>query len=69
MKKENDKGLILSITDGGMDKGLEVRLNDSAYGNLAIVGLLEKIKQTLLSDTEPIENSNLLLDKKNTYEA
>ncbi|MCX6195602.1 MAG: hypothetical protein NTY55_02970 [Flavobacteriia bacterium] len=42
----------MSIRD--TEAGLEVRINEGAYGNLAIVGLLEKIKMTLL--TEVSEN-------------
>ena len=50
MSKE-DK-IVVSIRD--TEAGLEVRINEGAYGNLAIVGLLEKIKMTLL--TEVSEN-------------
>lgn len=45
----SDKVLI-SITE--KEKGLEVRLHEEAYGNLALIGLLEKIKLNLL-DTLP----------------
>jgi hypothetical protein len=47
MSKE-DK-IIVSITD--TEAGLEVRINEGAYGNLAIVGLLEKIKIAVLTET------------------
>tara|TARA_R110000868_G_scaffold198169_3_gene444506 strand:+ start:296 stop:496 length:201 start_codon:yes stop_codon:yes gene_type:complete len=43
----SDKVLI-SITE--KEDGLEVQVNEGAYGNLAIVGLLEKIKLNLLAD-------------------
>jgi hypothetical protein len=43
----SDKVLI-SITE--KENGLEVQVNEEAYGNLAIVGLLEKIKLNLLAD-------------------
>jgi hypothetical protein len=46
MSKE-DK-IIVSITD--TEAGLEVRINEGAYGNLAIVGLLEKIKIAILTE-------------------
>lgn len=50
----SDKSL-LSITE--KEKGLEVRLHEEAYGNLALIGLLEKIKLTILDslpeDKEP----------------
>lgn len=47
MSKE-DK-MIVSIRD--TDEGLEVRINEGAYGNLAIVGLLEKIKMAIMTET------------------
>lgn len=46
MSKE-DK-VIVSIRD--TEAGLEVRINEGAYGNLAIVGLLEKIKMAVLTE-------------------
>lgn len=46
MSKE-DK-IIVSIRD--TEAGLEVRINEGAYGNLAIVGLLEKIKMAILTE-------------------
>jgi hypothetical protein len=46
MSKENK--IIVSITD--TTEGLEVRISEGAYGNLAIAGLLEKIKIAVLTD-------------------
>lgn len=46
--------VLFSVTE--TEKGLEVRIHDTAYGNIAMVGLLEKIKLTLLdaiSEEEP----------------
>lgn len=37
---------IISVTE--KEEGLEVRVHETAYGNLALVGLLEKIKMTIL---------------------
>jgi hypothetical protein len=53
MSKENK--IIVSITD--TEGGLEVRINEGAYGNLAIVGLLEKIKIAVLTEVseKPVE--------------
>jgi hypothetical protein len=53
MSKE-DK-VVVSITD--TEAGLEVRINKDAYGNLAIVGLLEKIKMAILTEVSenPVE--------------
>jgi hypothetical protein len=40
--------VVLSITE--KEDGLEVKIGEQAYGNIAIVGLLEKIKLNILSD-------------------
>ena len=48
--KSNEQ-LIISITD--TKDGLEVRINEGAYGNLAIVGVLEKLKHTLITYDAP----------------
>lgn len=41
------------------EEGLEVRVNEAAYGNLAVIGLLERIKFNLLSDLpEEITSQN-----------
>ena len=49
--------VIISIIE--KEEGLEVRLGKNAYGNLPIIGLLEKIKLNLLdhseSKVEPID--------------
>jgi hypothetical protein len=45
----SDKVLV-SIVE--KENGLEVRIGEMAYGNLAIVGLLEKIKLNLLTEVE-----------------
>jgi hypothetical protein len=63
MSKE-DK-VILSIRD--TELGLEVKINEGAYGNYAIVGLLEKIKLDILdgnmpADTEQPVNFNKSYD-------
>jgi hypothetical protein len=43
----SEKNVIISIAE--TSEGLEVRINEEAYDNLAIVGLLEKIKISLVS--------------------
>lgn len=43
--------VIISITE--TNDGLEVRVNEGAYGNPHIIGILEKIKFTLLSQDPP----------------
>jgi hypothetical protein len=49
--------------------GLEVRMTEDAYGNLGLIGLLEKIKINLLQEMpetkEVIENNN----SKQKYDA
>ena len=62
----SDKVLI-SITE--KEKGLEVRLHEEAYDNLALIGLLEKIKLNLL-DTLPEEKELEIKPKvKQKYDA
>lgn len=46
-----EETIVLSIT--AKEEGLEVRLSEGAYGNLALVGLLERIKLTLLETDTP----------------
>jgi hypothetical protein len=47
--------VIIAITE--RENGIEVKIEESAYGNLAIIGLLEKIKLNILDnhpdDVEP----------------
>jgi hypothetical protein len=60
----SDKVLI-SITE--KEKGLEVRLHEEAYGNLALVGLLEKIKLNILDslpDDKELEESKATTKQK-----
>lgn len=63
MSKE-DK-VILSIKD--TEDGLEVRINEAAYGNFAIVGLIEKIKLDILNGNTPDENQPVTFNK--SYDA
>ena len=58
MNKE-DK-IIVSIKD--TEDGLEVRINEGAYGNLAIVGLLEKIKMNVMFDNPPTEDKPVTIN-------
>ena len=48
-----DDKLIISISN--TENGIEVRVGEEAYGNLAIVGLLEKIKISLLDEALPTD--------------
>ena len=38
--------VLLSITE--KEQGLEVRVSEESYGNLALIGLIEKIKLNLI---------------------
>ena len=58
--------VLLSITE--KDGGLEVKLNEGAYGNLAVVGLLEKLKLTIL-EGEAEEESVTVSNKSQKYDA
>lgn len=65
-----DNKLIISISN--TEEGIEVRVGEEAYGNLAIVGLLEKIKLSLLDEvlpTDPKENSSKSKPSKIKYDA
>ena len=59
---------MISLTE--KDGGLEVRINEAAYGNLAIVGLLEKIKMNLLSDVNETKKDDVdKVNSKSKYDA
>lgn len=45
--------VLISITE--REEGLEIRVGEECYGNIALIGLLEKIKFNLLSEL-PEEN-------------
>lgn len=63
----SDKVLI-SITE--KKKGLEVRISDEAYGNLALIGLLEKIKLNILDSLpEEKELEESKVSTKQKYDA
>ena len=49
----SEEKALLTITEKG--DGLEVRISEAAYGNLAVVGLLERIKYNLLDDTSEVK--------------
>lgn len=45
-----EKSIMLSIVE--TEKGMEVHINEKAYGNFGLVGLIEQIKLSLLSDSD-----------------
>lgn len=57
LSMSNDK-VIVSLTE--KEEGLEVRIHEAAYGNLAVVGLLEKIKMTIL-ENDPQEKEAVVI--------
>jgi len=59
---------MISITE--KEEGLEVRVSEESYGNLAIIGLLEKIKLNLLADLpEETKEKIAKKDPKQKYDA
>jgi hypothetical protein len=62
----SDKVLI-SITE--KEKGLEVRLHEEAYGNLALIGLLEKIKLNILDSLPEDKELESKTTTKQKYDA
>jgi hypothetical protein len=61
---EQKEKTVLSIIEKG--DGLEVRMSDAVYNNLAIVGLLEKIKLNILDHSETKEEP---IDSIQKYDA
>lgn len=57
-----DDKLIISIFN--TENGIEVRVGEEAYGNLALVGLLEKIKISLLDEALPIDPKQVISKSK-----
>lgn len=58
--KMSEETIILSLVE--TDNGIEVHLNEKAYENFAVIGLIEKIKFDLLQKPFPnvqkVSNSN-----------
>ena len=59
----SDDKVIVSLTE--KENGLEVRIHEAAYGNLAVVGLLEKIKFTILENDPEEREAVVIPNKKN----
>jgi hypothetical protein len=59
---------VLSITE--TEQGLEVRISEKAYGNLAIIGLVEQIKFNLLNTEETPQIAQVnQINKDHKYDA
>jgi hypothetical protein len=58
----SEKNVIISIAE--TSEGLEVRINEEAYDNLAIVGLLEKIKISLVNTNKLMKVDSKLTSLK-----
>jgi len=43
--------ILLSVE--ATESGLEIKIDEEAYGNLALVGVLERIKFTLITENTP----------------
>jgi hypothetical protein len=61
--------VMISIIE--KEEGLEVRVNENAYGNLPIIGLLEKIKLNLLTElpNERLKEEPVKPSLNNKYDA
>lgn len=59
--------VIISITH--KEEGLEVRLAEEAYGNLALIGLLEKIKINILEGLSEEKEVEEVITTKQKYDA
>lgn len=46
-----EEKVLISIT--AKEEGLEIKVNEEAYGNLALVGVLEKLKLGLIAEEAP----------------
>ena len=53
LKMEEERSIMLQIVE--TESGMEIHVNEKAYGNFGLVGLIEHIKMTLLTkeDTQP----------------
>jgi len=50
--------------------GLEIKVNEEAYGNLALVGVLEKLKLGLITEEVPkIEDEAPYIRNSQSYDA
>jgi hypothetical protein len=50
--------------------GLEIKVNEEAYGNLALVGVLEKLKLGLITEEVPkIEDEAPYIGNSQSYDA
>lgn len=59
----SDDKVVISVTE--KEQGLEVRIHEGAYGNLALVGLLEKIKLTIMENDPDEKEAVVVPTKKN----
>lgn len=66
LNMSNDN-VVISVTE--KEQGLEVRIHEGAYGNLAVVGLLEQIKLTILDNAPKEKGEALIMNKNNKYDA
>ena len=59
--------ILVSITE--KENGLEVKIGEEVYGNLAIVGLLEKINLNILEGLDEERQVLEVAKKSNKYDA
>lgn len=53
--------ILLSVKE--TESGLEIKIDEEAYGNLALVGVLEKLKLTLINEKVP----NITPSERSSY--
>jgi hypothetical protein len=63
----SDNRVLVSITE--KENGLEVKIGEDVYGNLAIVGLLEKIKLNILDGLPEEKNIEIKNNTNQKYDA
>jgi hypothetical protein len=66
---EAEKSIMLQIVE--TESGMEIHINEKAYGNFGLVGLMEHIKLTLLKneDTQPEKRTKAPVVSEQKYDA
>jgi hypothetical protein len=66
---EEEKSIMLQIVE--TESGMEIHINEKAYGNFGLVGLMEHIKLTLLKneDAQPEKRTKAPVVSEQKYDA
>lgn len=63
-----EEKVLISIA--AKEDGLEIKVNEEAYGNLALVGVLEKLKLGLIAEEAPrTVDNNPHMSSSQSYDA